>query len=81
MKRKSIYRVLSSGALAAIVAFSFSNSPTFASTDTTAPTSTANQVNASTQAPSLLPGDFFYFVKTMMEKIELALTGTVKNFV
>jgi colicin import membrane protein len=73
-KRKSIYRVLSSGALAAIVAFSFSGSPTFASTGTTMQTSTAKQVNANTEAPSLLPGDFFYFVKTMMEKMELALT-------
>jgi colicin import membrane protein len=73
-KRKSIYRVLSSGALAAIVAFSFSGSPTFASTDTTVQTNTANQVDINTKAPSLLPGDFFYFVKTMMEKIELALT-------
>jgi hypothetical protein len=73
-KRKSIYRVLSSGALAAMVAFSFSSSPTFASTGTTAQTSTMNQVDANREAPSLLPGDFFYFIKTMMEKIELALT-------
>jgi hypothetical protein len=41
-KRKSIYRVLSSGALAAMVAFSFSSSPTFASTGTTAQTKTTN---------------------------------------
>jgi hypothetical protein len=41
-KRRSIYRVLSSSALAAMVAFSFSSSPTFASTGTTAQTKTTN---------------------------------------
>lgn len=31
-------------------------------------------VDQNTEAPSLLPGDFFYFAKTVLEKIKLAFT-------
>lgn len=37
-------------------------------------TNTTTDAVAPADAPSLLPGDFFYFLKTMVEKIQLALT-------
>ncbi|MGG3833846.1 MULTISPECIES: DUF5667 domain-containing protein [Geobacillus] len=77
-KRFSLPRVLSTGALAAAVALAPYSPAVFASTRAGGQTnvSTAAETGASVNhdAPMLLPGDFFYFVKTMMEKIELALT-------
>ncbi|OQP07721.1 hypothetical protein B1690_00055 [Geobacillus sp. 46C-IIa] len=77
-KRFTFPRVLSASALAATVALAPYHSLAFASTDiegqTNKNTMTETTVNANDDAPTLLPGDFFYFVKTMIEKIELALT-------
>ena len=39
----------------------------------TTPVEETDTVEA-TEAPSLVPGDFFYFVKTMVEKVQLSLT-------
>lgn len=44
--------------------------PTEPTDDTTIPPDTEGE----TDEPSLIPGDFFYFVKTLSEKVQLALT-------
>lgn len=77
-KRFSLPRVLSTGALAAAVALAPYSPAAFASTgaegQTNGSTAAETGVSVNNDAPAVLPGDFFYFFKTMMEKIELALT-------
>lgn len=82
---------ITKGALAVVLAgtFTFSATKAFADETTTNPTATVNTETSSTaasdetvsvpktenqEAPSLLPGDFFYFAKLALEKIKLALT-------
>ncbi|NNU82311.1 hypothetical protein ETC05_00215 [Geobacillus sp. BMUD] len=77
-KRFSLPRILSTSALAAAVALAPYGPAVFASTGiegkTDGSTATEAEAGVNHDVPVLLPGDFFYFVKTMMEKIELALT-------
>jgi|GEM_PF-2220501 len=77
-KRFTFPRVLSASALAAAVAFAPYHSLAFANTDierqTNKNTATETADHVNDDAPILLPGDFFYFVKAMIENIELALT-------
>ncbi|ESU72286.1 hypothetical protein T260_08975 [Geobacillus thermopakistaniensis] len=77
-KRFSLPRILSTSALAAAVALTPYSPSVFASTGiegkTDGNTATEADAGVNHDVPVLLPGDFFYFVKTMMEKIELALT-------
>jgi len=47
---------------------------TTAATTTTIAGATTTTVETTTETPALLPGDFLYFMKIMVEKIELALT-------
>jgi hypothetical protein len=64
-------------AFAGTNAFADSNDSSTNQTTTQLPTSTDTSTSVSTQesvAPSLLPGDFFYFAKIAFEKIQLALT-------
>ncbi|NNV05098.1 DUF5667 domain-containing protein [Geobacillus sp. C56-T2] len=76
-KRFSLPRALSTSALATTVMLA-SYSPAFASTDSAASpkgsVATETAASGTLDTPLLLPGDFFYFVKTIMEHIELALT-------
>jgi hypothetical protein len=64
-------------AFAGTNAFAASNDPSTTQTTTQQPTATNSSTSVSTQeqeAPSLIPGDFFYFAKIIFEKIQLALT-------
>lgn len=49
--------------------------PTTPTTTTTEPTTTPTEPTTTTETPpTLVPGDFFYFVKILMEKIQVSLT-------
>jgi len=76
--------ILLNSALAGILALGIGTGSAFASgdasgvtTDLAATTSTAVNVSVnadSEEKPSLLPGDFFYFIKSIYENIRLAVT-------
>ncbi len=80
-------KLLAKSALVSVLAFSAGSGSALASGSTTthAPVSVSQNTTSSSQAvttlnetetetPGLLPGDFFYFVKTIFENIQLALT-------
>ncbi|MDD9271569.1 DUF5667 domain-containing protein [Paenibacillus sp. GCM10023248] len=72
------YNFITKSAMLSLLVFSVGTSSVFASEmPTPTPSSTPASVSVTenkTETTSLLPGDFFYFVKTMYENIRLALT-------
>jgi hypothetical protein len=88
VKNPKELKKIAKGALALVLAgsFAFAGTNAFAAENeqttnqtaaqqTTAPTTDPSSVSTEQQeTPSLLPGDFFYFAKTLFEKIQLALT-------
>lgn len=77
-KEPKRYNLLTKSALLSILVFSVGTSSVLASEiQTPTPSSTPASVNVTqntAETTGLLPGDFFYFVKTMYENIRLALT-------
>lgn len=80
-------KLLAKSALASVLAFSVGTSSALAADSQTTSTSTSITQDASTspqavttsteseiETPDLLPGDFFYFIKTIYENIQMALT-------
>lgn len=80
-------KLLAKSALVSVLAFSVGTSSALASDSETTSTSTSITQEASTfpqavttstesetETPDLLPGDFFYFIKTIYENIQMALT-------
>lgn len=79
MKNKKLTYAVAKGVSALAITFSLGTGTVFA--DDQATTTTGTTVNVTVQAPqteikepSVIPGDFFYFVKVMAEKIRLAIT-------
>jgi hypothetical protein len=79
MKNKKLTYAVAKGVSALAITFSLGTGTVFA--DDQATTISGTTVNVTVQAPqkeikepSLIPGDFFYFVKVMVEEIRLALT-------
>ncbi|MGG1552276.1 DUF5667 domain-containing protein [Paenibacillus ferrarius] len=78
-KEAKKYNLLTKSAMLSILVFSIGTSSVFASemstpTPSSTPASVSATQNTTETTTSLLPGDFFYFVKTMYENIRLALT-------
>ncbi|CAH1202292.1 hypothetical protein PAECIP111891_02121 [Paenibacillus allorhizoplanae] len=78
-KEPKKYKFLKKSAMLSILVFSVGTSSVFASemstpTPSSTPASVSVTQNMTETTTSLLPGDFFYFVKTMYENIRLALT-------
>jgi colicin import membrane protein len=77
MKGKSIDKLIINGLLSGVLAMGLGTATAFASDgDTGAAAGSATPVSATVQQSQvlILPGDFFYFLKTFMEKAEIVLT-------
>ncbi|TJY43426.1 hypothetical protein E5161_05950 [Cohnella pontilimi] len=77
MKRRPIDKVILNGMLSGVLAMGIGTGSAFANgTQTTEPAASPAPVTVS-QADAqklILPGDFFYFLKTFVEKVEIVIT-------